>query len=54
MEVVNDLLNYDNITMNSIWCTYLRGIKKKIVSLDEIKKTEKKLRDLSEKKASLK
>ena len=51
---IQHLLNYDNITMNSIWCTYLRGIKKKNVSLEEIKKTEQRLRELSEKKASLK
>ena len=51
---IKHLLNYDNITMNSIWSTYLRGIKNKNVSLEEIKKTERKLRDLSEKKGSLK
>ena len=51
---IKHLLNSDNITTNSIWCTYLRGIKKKNVSLEDIKKTEKKLKDISIKKSLIK
>ena len=51
---IRHLLNSDNRTMTSNWSSYLRGIKKKSVSPDEIKKTEKKLRDKSNQKSIIK
>ncbi len=44
---IRHILDSDNRTMTSNWSSYLRGIKKKSVSPDEIKRTEKKLRDKS-------
>ena len=51
---IRHLLNSDNRTMTSNWSSYLRGIKKKSVSPDDIKKTEKKLRDKSNQKSIIK
>ena len=44
---IRHLLNYDNKTMTSFWCTYLRGVKKIKFSAEDIKRREKKLRDKS-------
>jgi hypothetical protein len=51
---IRHLLNSDNRTMTSNWSSCLRGIKKKSVSPDDIKKTEQKLRDKSNKKSVIK
>ena len=51
---IRHLLDSDNMTMTSNWSSYLRGIKKKSVSPDDIKKTEKKLRDKSNQKSVIK
>ena len=51
---IRHLLNSDNRTMTSNWSSYLRGIKKKSISPDDIKKTEKKLRDKSNQKSIVK
>ncbi len=51
---IRHLLNSDNRTMTSNWSSCLRGIKKKSVSPDAIKKTEQKLRDNSNKKSVIK
>ena len=48
---IRHILDSDNRTMTSNWSSYLRGIKKNSVSPEEIKKTEKKLRDNSNKKS---
>ena len=49
---ISHLLKSDNRTMSNNWYSYLRGLKKKSVSPDDIKKTEKKLKDKSNKKSS--
>ena len=38
--------------MSNNWYSYLRGLKKKSLSPDDIKKTEKKLKDKSNKKST--
>lgn len=48
---IRHILDNDNRTMTSNWSSYLRGIKKKSVSPEEIKKTEQKLRDKSNQKS---
>ena len=48
---IRHILDNDNRTMTSNWTSYLRGIKKKSVSPEDIKKTEKKLRDKSSQKS---
>ena len=40
--------------MSNNWYSYLRGIKKKSISPEEIKKTEQKLKDKSNQKSNLK
>jgi len=47
---IRHLFDDDNRTMSSNWSSYLRGLKKKSLSPDDIKKTEKKLRDKSNEK----
>ena len=44
---IRHLLDYDNKTMTSFWCTYLRGMKKIKFSMEDTKKREKRLRDRS-------
>lgn len=51
---IRHILDSDNRTMTSNWSSYLRGLKKKNISPDEIKKTEQKLRDKSNKKSTFK
>ena len=51
---IRHLLSDDNRTMSTNWSSYLRGIKKKSVSPEEIKKTERKLRDKSNQKSIIK
>ena len=51
---IRHILDDDNRTMTSNWSSYLRGIKKKNISPDEIKKTEQKLRDKSNQKSVIK
>lgn len=48
---IKHLLNNDNRTMTSFWCTYLRGFKKKKFMPEEIKQREKKLRNISSEKS---
>ena len=48
---ISHLLKSDHKTMTNNWYSYLRGIKKKSVSPEDIKKTEKKLKDKSNKKS---
>ena len=48
---IRHLLNDDNRTMSSNWSSYLRGLKKKSISPEDIKKTERKLRDKSNQKS---
>lgn len=48
------LLKSDNMTLTNKWYSYLRGIKKKFLTPDNIKKTEKKLRDKSNQRSNLK
>ena len=50
---ISHLLKSDNMTMTNNWYSYLRGLKKKSVSPDDIKKTEKKLKDKSNKKSNI-
>ena len=50
---ISHLLKSDNMTMTNNWCSYLRGIKKKSVSPDDIKRTEKKLKDKSNQKSNI-
>jgi hypothetical protein len=47
---ISHLMKEDNRTMSNNWYSYLRGIKKKSISPEEIKKTELKLRDKINKK----
>ena len=49
--LIQHLLNSDNRTMTSFWCTYLRGFKKKKFMPEEIKQREKKLRNISSDKS---
>lgn len=51
---ISHLLKDDNRTMSNNWYSYLRGIKKKSYSPEEIKKTELKLRDKLNQKSNLK
>jgi len=51
---ISHLLKEDNRTMSNNWYSYLRGIKKKSISPEEIKKTEQKLKDKSNQKSNLK
>lgn len=51
---ISHLLKSDTRTMTNKWYSYLRGIKKKFISPDNIKKTEKYLRDKSNQKSNLK
>ena len=51
---ISHLLKSDHRTMTNKWYSYLRGIKKKSLSPDNIKSTEKKLRDKSNQKSNLK
>jgi len=51
---IRHIMANDNRTMTANWSSYLRGLKKKSVSPDEIKRTEKLLRDKSNKKYDLK
>ena len=51
---ISHLLKDDNRTMSNNWYSFLRGIKKKSISPEEIKKTEQKLRDKSNQKSNLK
>ena len=51
---ISHLLKYDNRTMSNNWYSFLRGIKKKSISPEDIKKTEQKLRDKSNQKSNLK
>ena len=48
---ITHLLKSDHRTMTNNWYSYLRGLKKKSVSPEDIKKTEKKLRDKSNQKS---
>ena len=50
---ISHLLKSDSRTMTNNWYSYLRGLKKKSVSPEEIKKTERILRDKSNKKSNL-
>jgi len=50
---ISHLLKSDSKTMTNNWYSYLRGTKKKLVSPEDIKKTEKKLRDKSNEKSNL-
>ena len=50
---ISHLLKSDNMTMTNNWYSYLRGLKKKSVSPDDIKKTEKKLKDKSNQKSNI-
>ena len=49
---ISHLLKSDTRTMSNNWYSYLRGLKKKSVSPDDIKKTEKKLKDKSNQKSN--
>lgn len=51
---ISHLLKDDNRTMSNNWYSYLRGIKKKSISPEDIKKTEQKLRNKSNQKSNLK
>jgi hypothetical protein len=51
---ISHLMKEDNRTMSNNWYSYLRGIKKKSISPEEIKKTELKLRDKINLKSNLK
>ena len=51
---ISHLLKDDNRTMSNNWYSFLRGIKKKSISPEDIKKTEQKLRDKSNQKSNLK
>lgn len=51
---ISHLLKSDNMTLTNKWYSYLRGIKKKIFSHENIKSTEKKLRDKSNQRSNLK
>jgi len=48
---IRHLLNYDNITMNSSWSTFLRGPKKIKFLPEETKRREKRLREKSKEKS---
>ena len=48
------LLKSDNMTLTNKWYSYLRGLKKKLLTHENIKITEKKLRDKSNRKSNLK
>ena len=48
------LLKNDQMTLTNKWYSYLRGIKKKSCSPENIKNTEKRLRDKSNQKSNLK
>ena len=48
------LLKSDNMTLTNKWYSYLRVIKKKFLTRDNIKNTEKRLRDKSNQKSNLK
>lgn len=48
---IKHLLNDDNRTMTSFWCTHLRGFKKKKFMPEEIKQREKRLRNMSNDKS---
>ena len=48
---ISHLLKSDTRTMTNNWYSYLRGLKKKSVSPEDIKKTEKKLHDKSNEKS---
>ena len=50
---ISHLLKSDPRTMTNSWYSYLRGLKKKSVSPEDIKKTERILRDKSNKKSHL-
>ena len=51
---ISHLLKSDNMTLTNIWYSYLRGIKKKFLSPENIKSTEKRLREKSNQKSNLK
>ena len=51
---ISHLLKSDNMTLTNKWYSYLRGIKKKFLTRDNIKNTEKRLRDKSNQKSNLK
>ena len=51
---ITHLLKSDNMTLTNKWYSYLRGIKKKYLSPENIKNTEKRLRDKSNQKSNLK
>ena len=51
---ISHLLKSDNMTLTNKWYSYLRGIKKKFLSPENIKNTEKRLRDKSNQKSNLK
>ena len=51
---ISHLLKSDNMTLTNKWYSYLRGIKKKFLSPENIKSTEKRLRDKSNQKSNLK
>jgi hypothetical protein len=51
---ISHLLKSDNMTLSNKWYSYLRGLKKKFLSPENIKNTEKKLRDKSNQKSNLK
>ena len=51
---ISHLLKDDNRTMSNNWYSFLRGIKKKSISPEDIKKTEQKLRDKSNLRSNLK
>jgi len=51
---ISHLLKSDQMTLTNKWYSYLRGIKKKFLTKDNIKNTEKKLRDKSNQKSNLK
>jgi len=49
---ISHLLKSDHKTMTNNWYSYLRGIKKKALPQESIKKTEKKLKDKSNQKSN--
>ena len=51
---ISHLLKSDNMTLTNKWYSYLRGIKKKFLSPENIKSTEKRLRDKSNQKSNFK
>ena len=51
---ISHLLKSDNMTLTNKWYSYLREIKKKFLSPENIKSTEKRLRDKSNQKSNLK